>query len=105
MPIELDEELLAKRPARLRRILRSLSGNRLVACDGSASTEEKVFVIAAHDGTPAASYRDWYFRTHARDVEAQYFELWKPLNDLTWTMDRAYLQVFLVNRAKRTHDE
>lgn len=68
-----------------------------------------VVVIGTHDGSPAGSdYRHWTFSTVRPDVRAQYFERWLKFEERgqeLWFLERAYLNIFKVDRTTRGLDE
>lgn len=72
----------------------------------SSSSE---FVIGTHDGSPAGSdYRNWTFSTVISNIRAQYFERWLKFDNMgqeIWYLERAYLHVYIVNRASGDRKE
>jgi hypothetical protein len=102
-----EDELARERPNAIRRFLSPLASRREVACDVVKTPVAGGRVIAAHDGQRAGKeYRDWRFTSKHRNILCQYFELWKPSERTReWFLDRAYLNLFLIDRASHQPQE
>lgn len=63
--------------------------------------------LSAHDGSGGGdNFNTWYFRTYAKNILAQYYELWKPGDQpgklKLW---RAYLHLVIDNRTTQNYDK
>lgn len=105
--IRLKTKDLESRRSKIARMLRPLRANLSVPCDMTHDKSGNGIVLAAHSGRGAGrDYRDWRFRSKARDVWCQYFEVWTdadPQNRLSLT--RAYFTLFLINREQNQLEE
>lgn len=100
-----EEELFSHRPRAIGEMLSGLQG-RQVACQAYPGMFRGGRAFAAHSGgvDPKSHFSQWRFRTVSRDVECQYYELWKSLGqDRLMFLDRAYLHLYRIDRdAKRS---
>jgi hypothetical protein len=99
----IEEDLFAHRPRDIGGMLAELQG-RQVACQASVGLVSGGRIFAAHSGrtNPKSHYSQWRFRTVSRDIECQYYELWKPSGQSrVMFLDRAYLHVYRIDRAER----
>ena len=105
--VELTEAELKARSRRVARLLRPLSSGGKVTCSSVPSPDGQGRVVGGHDGSIAGvPYRDWYFRSSTKDIECQYFEIWRPrLDGLSWFLDRAYFHLVFVNTSLRQRDQ
>jgi hypothetical protein len=64
-------------------------------------------VLVAHDNTRIGeSYRDWTFRTFAKNFWCKYFELWKQIGQTQeWYLERAYLTILRPDIPNHDFDE
>lgn len=64
-------------------------------------------ILAAHGGVNIETpFSEWRFQSFAIDIRCQYFELWKPKEvGRLWYLDKAYLNVFSINRSERKLEE
>jgi hypothetical protein len=101
-----EDELVRQRPKAIRQFLLPLAKGE-VACNAAKSPFAGGRVFAAHDGLDARKeFRDWRFASKHRNILCQYFELWKPSERTReWFLDRAYLNLFLVDRVLRQQKE
>jgi len=101
------DDLLAHRPATIGRMLTPLKDS-VVACQLHHRTVRRRKVIAAHGGgtRPESDFQSWRFRTVAREIECQYYELWSFGTDHRIAfLDRARLHLYRTNYAERTSDQ
>lgn len=104
--IQITSEDLWSRGQHVRELLRPLSKQT----DGPAWRPTKRapynYVIGTHDGSPSSSnYRDWRFGTFVPGLRAMYFELWKRVDEESWCLDRAYLNIFQTDPTTRTESK
>ncbi|MFA4974268.1 MAG: hypothetical protein WC683_16800 [bacterium] len=98
--VVLAAEKLTHRPNLLQKLLgrlRSAGKQPVLAVQFVKQKADGGRAIAAHEGNASTTdYRDWRFRTAARDVWGQYFEIWKPLGSRQdeWYLHQAYLHLF-----------
>jgi hypothetical protein len=78
-----------------------------VACEICRHQSLGCKVIAAHDGVSGnKNYRSMYFKTFATNILGQYYEFWKPIDKQgKLCLNRAYLNVFIVNRNTHNYDK
>lgn len=99
--IQITSEELRARGRHIRELLRPLSKQP----DGPAwepKTTQYNYVIGTHDGSPSSSnHQDWRFATFVPGLRANYFELWKRIDEF-WYLDRAYLNIFQTDPIART---
>lgn len=95
-------EIVRSRPQVIGGLLTPIAGNR-VACQLYQGPVKDGWVLSAHDGgtDPRRNFRDWRFRSAARDIECNYFEQWRLLNRDVARLLSAYFHVFLIDRATR----
>lgn len=106
--IEININQLHARVNLVRDLLIPLREQHLpVACDISRHQFFGCKVIAAHDGVPInKNFREMYFKTFTTDILGQYYELWKPIDKQEkLCLNRAYLNVSIVNRNTHTYDK
>ena len=88
-------------------MLKPLRSNRLVACDITHDRSGNGMVLGAHDGhVTDRDYRGWHFRSSAKGVRCQYFEVWidaDPRSRLT--LYRAYFKLSVINRVDNMFEE
>ena len=103
--IQVTSEELGARGQHVRKLLRPLSKRP----DGPAwrpKTTQYNYVIGTHDGSPSSSsHQDWRFATFVPGLRAMYFELWKRVDDESWCLDRAYLNIFQTDPTTRTESK
>jgi hypothetical protein len=97
--VSLPIQDLVLRGTRVQQILRPLAG-RPPAWRPVTTTAK--YIIGVHEGAPTQTdYRAWRFSTVVRNLRAQYFELWLRSDEehrTSWYLDRAYLNIFKVDR-------
>jgi hypothetical protein len=94
-----ENELASKRPKEIQRFLLPLASGNGVACADAKAVVVAGKVFAAHDGVRRGEYRDWRFSSKHRDIRCGYFELWRDTGEARqWSLDRAYLTLFLTDR-------
>jgi len=106
--IEINVNQLYSRVNFVRDLLIPLREQNLpVACGISRHQFCGCKVIAAHDGAPNnINFTEMYFKTFATDISGQYYELWKPIDQQEkLCLDRAYLNISLVNRSTHKYDK
>jgi len=106
--IEININQLHNRVNFVRDLLTPLREQNLpVACCISRHQFRSCKVIAAHDGLPNnINFSEMYFKTFAADISGQYYELWKPIDQQEkLRLDRAYLNIFIVNRNTHKYDK
>ena len=105
--IRLKTEDLDHRRSAIRRMLKPLRAYQPVACGLTHDKAGNGMVLGAHDGhVRDKDYREWYFRSSAKNVWCQYFEVWndtEPQNRLS--LVRAYFTVFIADRATGQFEE
>lgn len=63
-------------------------------------------VIGTHDGSPpSSSHQDWRFATFVPGLRANYFEVWKRVDEESWYLDRAYLNIFQTDPTTHTESK
>ena len=103
MLVTSTQHLFAHRPSVIGRMLRPLKG-AVVPCHAHEKTVNQGKILAAHDGGLRADmdYHLWRFRTLSRQLECQYFELWKFSTDEREAyLRKAYLHLYWIDRTKR----
>lgn len=106
--IEINIDQLNQRVRFVRELLIPLRKQNLpVACDIGRHQFYGCKVIAAHDGAPNnTNFREMYFKTFATDISGQYYELWKPMGKQEkLCLNRAYLNVYIINRNTHKYDK
>jgi len=106
--IEININQLHNRVNFVRDLLTPLRAQNLpVACDISRHQLYGCKVIAAHEGLPNnLNSNEMYFKTFATDISGQYYELWKPIDpQKKLRLDRAYLNISIVNRNTHKYDK
>jgi hypothetical protein len=100
------DDLFSHRANRVSAMLSPLKGNH-VPCQLNSKMVGGGKVLAAHGGGARADsdFQKWRFRTSCRDVECQYFELWR----LSEGGDSAYLEsaclhLYKINRSTHTSE-
>jgi hypothetical protein len=104
MPVE---DVFSHRPRQIGEMLSALKGS-IVACQPHTGMVQRGKVLAAHDGgtLPESDFHRWRFRSASRDIECQYFELWRFFGDeRTAYLDKAYLHVFEIDRRRHVADK
>jgi hypothetical protein len=92
--VELKAEDIPSRGEKVRELLSPLS-NKLGGPAWQLRGLRRSFIIGVHDGSPTQSdYRDWRFATFVPNYRGMYFELWDTVDDRTWFLDRAYLNIY-----------
>ena len=108
--ITIPLEQLSSRVSIVQKTLRPLvhcNNEMEVPCKLLPKKQDGGKVIAAHGKiTRLEDYRDWKFRTLAKDIWCQYFEIWKPTNDeKEFYLFRAYLHLFQTDRSTHSMKE
>lgn len=108
MPVILSSATeLKSRGVRIQKLLRPLTG-RTAGPAWSPRIGPLNWIIGTHDGSPPQSdHQDWRFATVVPRLRANYFELWKrtDVDEESWHLDRAYLNMFLRVREEATFTE
>lgn len=97
------EDVFSHRPGQIGDMLSPLKGS-FVACQPHTRMVQRGKVLAAHDGgtSPDIDFHRWRFRSASRDIECQYFELWRFFGDeRTAYLEKAYLHLFQIDRRTR----
>lgn len=103
MAIKLPERDLLRRPSIIRSLLAELRTTAAgsPACNFYRGAESHRKVLAAHEGGVSTDhYRNWMFRTGAKGLWAQYFEIWAPAStrQASWSLHAAYLTILELDR-------
>ena len=105
--IRLKREDLNRRRKVIGRMLKPLRADQLVACGITRDKSGNGIVLAAHSGLGTdRDYRNWRFRSKAKDVWCQYFEIWidaGPQSQLR--LFRAYFTLLLIDEASGRFEE
>jgi len=101
--IQITSKEFRSRSQPIRELLRPLSkqsGGPAVTFTGRSLRQ---CVVGTHDGSPSSSgHQDWRFATFVPGLRANYFELWKRVDEESWCLDRAYLNIFQTDPTART---
>lgn len=94
--IALEIDQLVKRGQDVREILSPLRRDcPLVAFEHKSYRD--YFVVGIHDGVKTASRpRDWLFKTAFPSIKGNYFEHWLPIDSGRYGLEKAYLNLFLL---------
>lgn len=105
--IRLRRSDLGGRRMKIGRMLKPLHANRLVPCGVTHVRFGHGIVLGAHDGRgKSRDYRDWHFRSEAKDVWCQYFEVWTDTDSRSrLSLACAYFTLFLINRENKKFEE
>lgn len=105
--IRLKTDDLNRRRRMIGRMLRPLHAGQFVPCDMTHSKSGNGIVLAAHSGHGTdRDYRNWRFRSKAKDVWCQYFEVWSDADSrIQLSLVCAYLTLFLINRVNQKFEE
>ena len=99
--IQITSNELGPRGERIRELLRPLARQ-----PGGPAWQPKTtqynYIIGTHDGSPTHSnHREWRFATFVPNLRATYFELWKRVDEESWCLEQAYLNMFRTDLATR----
>jgi hypothetical protein len=103
--IHITSNELGPRGNRIRELLRPLASQ-----PGGPAWKPKAsqysYIIGTHDGSPTHSnHREWRFATFVPGLRATYFELWRRVDEESWCLEQAYLNVFRTDPATREESE
>jgi len=106
--IEINVNQLHNRVNFVRGLLVPLRKDGLpVGCEICRYQHSGCKVIAAHDGVAGTkSFAEMYFKTFTIDILGQYYEFWKPKDkEGKLCLNRAYFNMYIVNRRTHGHDK
>lgn len=93
--IQINDRDLRKRIREIQDFLPPLRAGKQVPCQFYQYSVSGGRVIAAHGGDPSGSdYLEWKFRSFAKPIWCQYYEIWKPKNNNFLHLIRAYLHIY-----------
>ena len=101
------KDLFTYRIQHVKSLLSPLAEKKRFHCEFYRPKVARGKVLVAHDGKKIQeSYREWSFRSHARDIWCRYFELWIPItSEGEWYLNRAYLTILRTNYQTRSLEE
>jgi len=107
VPITVSSAQLAGRPQAVSGMLRRLRTTKPVGCLLLPEKIEGGKVVSAFESRPdRTGHRNNTFRTACSDLLAQYFELWRESTPAdSWRLEKAYLNLFLIDRQRQTQGE
>ncbi|MGB2987603.1 MAG: hypothetical protein WBE26_17190, partial [Phycisphaerae bacterium] len=88
-------------------MLKPLRADQLVGCDITHDKSGNGTVLGAHDGPRGnRDYSEWYFRSSAKDVWCQYFEIWSDADPQSQRrLVCAYFKLSVINPENKTLEE
>lgn len=98
MPIKLNNKEIKRRNNEIRNLIKPLSKNgKDVSCKISGTPTIPNSIIFGAFGGPSPSSSDhhnWYFKTHKKDYNASYFEIWSA-NERVFILQKAYFKLMV----------
>ena len=99
--IQVTSKELGARGQYVRELLRPLT-RRMDGPAWQRKTTQYTWIIGTHDGAPPhSSPQEWRFATFVPDLRATYFELWRRVDEESWCLHQAYLNIFRTDPAMR----
>jgi hypothetical protein len=105
--VVLDDKAVAQRGAQIPDLLRPIRGE-IGGPAWQRLSGQGGIIYATRDATIEADYAGWRFATFLPDFYAAYHELWMPLDSKKqkqWCLNKAYLNIYRVDRLLRTQVE
>ena len=99
-------DLNASRGTQIISLLKGVANRGNKIAFNNRSIGGRAFVIAISDTTETGNeFASWRFKTYVNDFHAMYHEIWRPLQNDEYFLERAYFHIYKTKQSKLEEEE